>query len=87
MVSARVLFPVKPKQTINKQRKTIHNDSNKKNEYSEILDSKQHSGYNKIIIHKLIGFKFKKHSRYNLPAKRLRMIERMIQKRVQELLV
>ena len=34
----------------------------------------------------LIGFKFKKHSRYNLPAKRLRMIERQVQKRVQELL-
>ena len=37
-------------------------------------------------LRKLIGFKFKKHSRYNLPAKRLRMIERQIQKRVQELL-
>lgn len=37
-------------------------------------------------LRKLIGFKFKKHSRYNLPTKRLRMIERQIQKRVQELL-
>ena len=34
----------------------------------------------------LIGFKFKKHSRYNLPAKRLRMMERQIQKRLHELL-
>ena len=37
-------------------------------------------------LRKLIGFKFKKHSRYNLPAKRLRLVERQIQKRVQELL-
>ncbi len=35
----------------------------------------------------LINFKFKKHSRYNLPAKRLKIIEEFIQKRVQELLV
>lgn len=37
-------------------------------------------------LRKLLGFKFKKHPRYNLPNKRLRMIERLIQKRVQELL-
>jgi len=35
----------------------------------------------------LINFKFKKHSRYNLPPKRLKIIEEFIQKRVQELLV
>ncbi|MEK8021541.1 MAG: XRE family transcriptional regulator [Candidatus Parabeggiatoa sp.] len=35
----------------------------------------------------LIHFKFKKHSRYNLPANRLKMIEELIQKRVQALLV
>jgi len=34
----------------------------------------------------LINFKFKKHSRYNLPANRLKIIEEFIQKRVQELL-
>ncbi len=33
----------------------------------------------------LINFKFKKHSRYNLPPKRLKIIEEFIQKRVQEL--
>ncbi len=35
---------------------------------------------------KLLDFKFKKHSRYNLPSKRLRMIERQVQARAQELL-
>jgi hypothetical protein len=35
----------------------------------------------------LIDFQFKKHSRYNLPAKRLKIIEAFIQKRVQALLV
>ena len=30
----------------------------------------------------LLNFKFKKHSRYNLPEKRLRMMERQVQKRV-----
>lgn len=37
-------------------------------------------------LRNLINFKFKKHSRYNLPANRLKMIEEFIQKRVQELL-
>lgn len=37
-------------------------------------------------LRRLIGFQFKKHSRYNLPPKRLRLIERQIQKRVQVLL-
>ena len=34
----------------------------------------------------LLNFKFKKHSRYNLPEKRLRMIEQQVQRRVQKLL-
>ncbi len=37
-------------------------------------------------LRKLINFKFKKHPRYNLPANRLKVIEKFIQKRVQELL-
>jgi len=37
-------------------------------------------------LRRLIGFKFKKHSRYNLPPKRLRLIEKQIQKRVKALL-
>ena len=34
----------------------------------------------------LLNFKFKKHSRYNLPEKRLRMMERQVQKRARILL-
>lgn len=34
----------------------------------------------------LLNFKFKKHSRYNLPAKRLKLIEKIIQQRAQQLL-
>ena len=37
-------------------------------------------------LRRLVDFKFKKHRRYNLPAQRLRMIEKQIQKRVRELL-
>ena len=37
-------------------------------------------------LHKLLDFRFKKHSRYNLPEKRLRMIEGQIQKRVRMIL-
>ena len=37
-------------------------------------------------VRKLINFKFKRHSRYNLDKKRLRIIERFIQIRVQEIL-
>ena len=37
-------------------------------------------------IKKLINFKFKKHPKYNLPDKRLKLIEKFIQVRVQELL-
>ena len=35
----------------------------------------------------LLNFKFKKHSRYNLPEKRLRMMERQVQKRARILLL
>ena len=38
-------------------------------------------------LQRLITFKFKKHSRYNLPANRLKIIEEFIQRRVQKLLV
>ena len=34
----------------------------------------------------LLNFKFKKHPRYNLPEKRLRMMERQVQRRAQKLL-
>ena len=34
----------------------------------------------------LLTFRFKKHSRYNLPEKRLRMIEKQVQKRARILL-
>jgi len=34
----------------------------------------------------LLNFKFKKHSRYNLPENRLRMVERQVQKRARILL-
>ncbi|MBQ8293291.1 MAG: XRE family transcriptional regulator [Bacilli bacterium] len=37
-------------------------------------------------VRKLINFKFKKHSKYNLPDKRLKLIEKFIQIRIQELL-
>lgn len=37
-------------------------------------------------IKKLINFKFKKHSKYNLPDKRLKLIEKFIQIRIHELL-
>ena len=37
-------------------------------------------------VKKLINFKFKKHSKYNLPDKRLKLIEKFIQTRIQELL-
>ena len=37
-------------------------------------------------LRKLINFRFKKHPRYNLPAKRLQALEKMIQKRVRDFL-
>ncbi len=48
----------------------------------EVVTQKQ-----KKKLRNLINFKFKKHSRYNLPANRLKLIEELIQKRVQALLV
>ncbi len=40
----------------------------------------------KAQLRKLINFKFKKHPRYNLPNGRLKTLEKLIQKRVQEFL-
>ena len=40
----------------------------------------------KAKLRKLIGFKFKKHPRYNLPQKRLKLLEELIQERVRLLL-
>ena len=37
-------------------------------------------------LRKLLEFEFKKNSRYNLPDKRLKMLEKMIQSRAKELL-
>ena len=37
-------------------------------------------------LRKLLGFKFKKNSRYNLPDKRLKMLEKMIRGRAKLLL-
>lgn len=47
----------------------------------EVLTSKHREG-----LRHLMNFKFKKHSRYNLPDKRLKVIEKMVQKRAQMLL-
>jgi hypothetical protein len=47
----------------------------------EIITEKQ-----KGKLLKLVNFKFKKHSTYNLPPQRLKIIEVFIQKRIQELL-
>lgn len=47
----------------------------------EFITSRQ-----KAQLRKMINFKFAKHTRYNLPAKRLKVIEEFLQKRVQELL-
>lgn len=47
----------------------------------EVLTPKHREG-----LRHLMNFKFKKHSRYNLPEKRLKVIEKMIQKRAQMLL-
>lgn len=56
--------------------------------YSDFIETaKLYIGKNQIEkIKKLINFKFKKHSKYNLPDKRLKLIEQYIQKTVQELL-
>ena len=47
----------------------------------EFITSRQ-----KAQLRKMINFRFAKHTRYNLPAKRLKAIEEFLQKRVQELL-
>ena len=47
----------------------------------EFITSRQ-----KAQLRKMINFRFVKHTRYNLPAKRLKVIEGFLQKRVQELL-
>lgn len=47
----------------------------------EFITSRQ-----KAQLRKMINFRFTKHARYNLPAKRLKIIEEFLQKRVQELL-
>ena len=44
------------------------------------------TGRQKAQLRKMINFRFVKHTRYNLPAKRLKVIEGFLQKRVQELL-
>ena len=49
--------------------------------YSEIVTSRQ-----KNKLKKLIGFKFKRHSKYNLPEKYLTNMEKLIQIRIQYLL-
>lgn len=47
----------------------------------EVLSARHRKG-----LHKLLQFHFVRHVRYNLPAKRLKMIERQIQKRAGRLL-
>lgn len=47
----------------------------------KVLTAEHRSG-----LRKLLNFKFKKHSRYNLPKERLILIEKQIQKRAQKLL-
>ena len=47
----------------------------------EFITSRQ-----KAQLRKMINFKFAKHTRYNLPSKRLKVIEEFLQRRVQELL-
>lgn len=51
-------------------------------EYAKkFLDNRRHK-----MIKKLIGFKFKKHSKYNLDAKRIKSIEDLLQRRLENLL-
>lgn len=47
----------------------------------EVLTPKHREG-----LRHLLDFKFEKHSRYNLPAKRLRLMERQIRERAKLLL-
>lgn len=55
------------------------------NDFFEVLKpyiTKEH----KDMVRNLIGFKFKLHSRYNLDRKRLKIIERIIQERIKNIL-
>lgn len=47
----------------------------------EFISSRQ-----KEQLRKMVGFRFKKHSAYNLPAERLRAIKKTLQSRVQDFL-
>ncbi|MDQ6976270.1 MAG: HipA domain-containing protein [Mariprofundaceae bacterium] len=47
----------------------------------EIISKEQ-----KNRLHKLVNFRFKRHPKYNLPAKRLEIIEQFIQMRIQQLI-
>lgn len=57
--------------------------------YDDFLGSAKEvlSSEHRTKLHRLLEFQFRKHSRYNLPAKRLKMIERQIRKRAKMLLV
>lgn len=56
--------------------------------YDEFMESAKRvlTAEHRVMLQKLLTFRFKKHPRYNLPNKRLKMIERQIQKRASELL-
>ena len=41
---------------------------------------------NREKVRRLLEFRFKRHSRYNLPSERLKMIEKQVQKRAKKLL-
>ena len=48
---------------------------------ASVLTQKHREG-----LRKLLNFKFKKNSRYNLPDKRLKMLEKMVRTRARKLL-
>ena len=56
--------------------------------YDDFMESAKRvlSSEHRQKLHKLLEFRFKKHSRYNLPPKRLELIEKQIQKRARVLL-
>ena len=56
--------------------------------YTDFIEFAKHymTDSQRYKLRKLQGFKFKKHSRYNWSNKRLKITEKIIQKRVQELL-
>jgi len=47
----------------------------------KVLDSRHRDG-----LRRLLDFRFKRHSRYNLDSKRLKLIEEQMHKRAKELL-